>query len=68
MTDTFPARFEGICVDCHQIIHVGHEIVRTDDAYSHAACEIAPPEPDRPVCTRCWQQIAINGACGCDQS
>lgn len=62
---SFIARWDSKhpCPVCEEQIKVGEraEFVG-DEELQHVSCE--PPAP-RPVCTDCFMEIALNGACSC---
>lgn len=66
----FPARYDGTCaVDCGMRIHMGDMIQYVEDQLVHVGCipEERPEPKPRPVCEKCWMEIALNGACGCEE-
>ena len=69
MTRIFPARYDGRCPECYEVIHEG-DLLRpdADDRVVHADCdEHASPYRKPPeICPRCFIAKAANGSCGCD--
>lgn len=64
----FPAKYAGRCGACGDWFEEGTEIVMTDEVgVVHAACpdndEFVPGE----VCTECWMERSVTGACGCPE-
>lgn len=66
----FEAKYPGRCVNCDGPIDVG-DILRWDDEYAvHVACQSAEEKRvtrERPACPECWQEVAVNGECGCER-
>ena len=62
------AQYAGVCFACEGSIRIG-ELITPDpldgaaETWMHARCPADPPP--RPVCTSCFMEIAISGACGC---
>lgn len=69
------ARFDGQCAAGDRI-RPGEEIERTDQPgeYVHSGCWLdyldgvtsQTPKGNRTICPDCWQTVAVNGSCGCD--
>lgn len=65
---TFTARYAGRCAaDCGEQITPGDEVEFVDDQLVHDGCTPTPhvERAPRPVCTDCFTEIALNGACSC---
>jgi hypothetical protein len=62
---SFAAKYPGRCLDCGDRFDVGTRVVYSDSRIVHVDCG-SEPEP-RPVCTKCFTTIAINGTCGCEE-
>ena len=62
------ARFNGSCAGagCDAPIDPGDIVEYTDDQLVHEGCHPAPERPPRPVCSVCFMEIALNGACSCE--
>lgn len=65
----FRARYDGVCAaDCGNRIHPGDTAQYVEGQLVHHGCvpdEKPEPEP-RPVCSTCFMEIALNGACQCE--
>lgn len=60
------ALFESVCGDCDEKIRTGEEIARTDrGAWAHVVCPPSKLDLQRPVCTVCFTEISVSGACMC---
>jgi hypothetical protein len=63
------ARYNGLCVECGEPIHVGDEIVCRAwfpglVPFAHETC----PKPLRgKVCEQCFLERSLTGECGCDE-
>lgn len=73
---SFTARLDGQCAAGDRI-RPGDEIDRTDQPgeYVHVGCiedyengVVDKSSKGRQVCPDCWQTVAVNGSCGCDDS
>lgn len=68
---SFRAKYNGWCSECEAPIRAGDEIEYSDDnQVVHVACAAEGKTIEgkpRPVCPRCFQTTAVNGACGCDE-
>lgn len=60
----FEARFHGECDDCGEVIRPGQRIEYRGGFTVHVEHEVSSR---RPTCSICWQTVAFNGTCGCDQ-
>lgn len=59
----FDARFEGVCGECGERIHVGDKATYIDDSIAHLDCEDASWPGRKPeVCPKCW----LTMPCGCE--
>jgi len=67
---TFTARFTSKCVACGEWIHPGDLLVWDDEkVFVHADCPEPPDDaPTTEVCPRCFLTVAVNGACGCEDT
>lgn len=65
---SFKAKYDGRCSECGETIEAGDQLEWDDaDRAVHADCtRYDIPEQAKPTCSKCWQVIATNGACGCD--
>lgn len=67
---SFKAKYKGVCESCEESVHVGQEVEYTyNGRLVHAS--YCPESLDalgapRPVCPRCFTEIAVIGTCGCD--
>lgn len=72
MSRPFPAKYDGRCPACAEVIDAGDLLIAdADDRFVHLDCADRKTGPQRPaeVCPRCFITKAANGACGCeDQS
>lgn len=66
---TFEAKYDGKCATCGEVIRSGEKLTWDDDTAVHLGC-LDGPSADRvrPTCPDCWEQVALNGSCGCDPS
>lgn len=65
----FEARYPGRCPACHEPIDIGDDLIIEDDQAVHFECAGDRPRRSivpREVCSRCFTQKAVNGACSCD--
>ncbi len=60
----FEARFHGECDDCGEVIRPGQLIEYRGGFTVHVT---HGPAEIRPTCSICWQAVAFNGTCGCDE-
>ena len=68
----FTARYPGQCENCDEEIRPGETIktIRTSRGtrgYRHAVCPEQTVLVKRPVCGSCFQEVAVNGKCGCSE-
>lgn len=69
---TFTAKYAGRCADCQGGISPGDEIIYVQDQAVHAEgdCgnEMRPLTASSTgvVCTVCWSEKSVTGACSCD--
>lgn len=74
---TFRAKYDGHCGECGEEIQEGdllewaetqrgRTVVHSDCADSVLAARKKVSK--RETCPDCWTEIALNGACGCDDS
>lgn len=62
----FQARYDGVCAaECGNRIHPGDHVRYEEGQLVHAAC-FPVEEPLRPVCSKCWLEVSVSGACGCE--
>lgn len=65
---TFTAKYSGRCAaDCGDPIDPGDAVEYVDGQLVHDGCN-PPAEVERearPVCSHCFTEIALNGACSC---
>lgn len=60
------AMFASVCGDCDGKIRPGDEIARSaSDEWTHLVCPPSKLELQRPVCTVCFTEISVSGACMC---
>lgn len=60
------ALFASTCGDCDGTIRSGEEIARAESgAWVHVVCPAPILELRRPVCTVCFTEISVSGACMC---
>lgn len=75
----FTAKYDGRCSECGEEIEAGEQLEWVDTSSGRRAVhadECAERVEDkqdqrvkaRPTCPDCWQTIAVNGSCGCDDS
>lgn len=68
MSVAIASRYQGVCSLCEERFPEGTPIVKEAGGWRHDTC----PEPVDDydirggVCSSCFQTIAVNGACGCD--
>jgi len=64
---SFEARYPGQCSKCDEAIEPGQVIQRLQGKlYGHVTCPEVPQGRVGEVCTKCFQEKAKNGSCGCD--
>lgn len=69
---TFKAKYAGTCQDCGGSIEVGDEVVYAGTKVVHAndECGIQVAARESPqtgrVCTSCWTERSVTGACACE--
>lgn len=66
---SFTAKYDGRCGGCDETIYQGDQLVMVDGRAVHEDCvaeERKEAERRRPTCARCWQEISLSGACGCE--
>jgi hypothetical protein len=61
------AEFQSECPACETEILEGQLIVSDIDGWQHEKCPTDPISNPARICQKCWQSIANNGTCGCDQ-
>jgi hypothetical protein len=67
---SFQAKYDGRCSECGETIQAG-DTLEWDDSQAvrravHADCTRYEGVLLKPTCSKCWQEIALNGSCGCD--
>ncbi len=67
---SFQAKYDGRCPECGDTIEAG-DVLEWDDSQAarravHADCIRYQNVLPKPTCSKCWQEIASNGTCGCD--
>ena len=64
----FIAKYDGRCTACKGDIYEGDSLDFADGSVVHSDClpDAMREEVPRPTCPKCWQVIAANGACGCE--
>lgn len=69
---TFIAKYDGTCAGCGEPISEGDRLEWADGPNGgravHEDCteDLAlAKDTTRPTCPKCWQLVAVNGACGC---
>lgn len=62
----FEARYPGTCRKCREYFEPGTRIFSRRDGYAHIQCPDPLPAVRREVCTKCFQEKAANGSCGCE--
>lgn len=64
---TFLARYDGPCADpsCEFPIESGYIVEFVDDQLVHEGCRPPVERAPRPICGECFQEVALNGKCGC---
>lgn len=76
---SFRARYDGRCAECGEEIAEGDllEWVDTSQGRKAVHADVCADRVEdkneqgknaRPTCPDCWQVIAVNGSCGCDDS
>jgi hypothetical protein len=74
---TFRAKYDGHCGECGEEIQEGEMLewaeTQRGRTVVHADCADSVIEAQkklskRETCPDCWQEIAVNGSCGCDDS
>jgi len=60
------AEYRGLCWVCLGAITPGQEIARHKSGWGHVTCPEVPQGRVGEVCTKCFQEKAKNGSCGCD--
>lgn len=64
---TFEAKYVGRCGVCDEKIQPGDPCAYSEDVIVHADCPGVPERPSRPICSRCFLEVAASGICGCDE-
>ena len=63
------AKYSGPCADpaCEFDIEPGEIVEWVDDRLVHQGCvpTLLVERRARPVCSACFQEVALNGKCGC---
>lgn len=67
MSPIVQAEFHAECEGCEQPINPGDWILKRHGKWIHSVCPINRAA-QQPTCTRCFQQIALNGTCGCESA
>lgn len=67
---SFPAKFNSACASprCDRQISAGDIVVFVDQDLYHDECaaDTTLPEPiQRHVCTSCFTEVSVSGACSC---
>ena len=76
---TFTAKYDGRCGECGEEIAEGdllewvdtargRKAVHADECADRVEGKNEQGANQRPTCPSCWQVIAHNGSCGCDDS
>lgn len=75
---SFRARYDGHCGECGEEIAEGdllewvetdrgRKAVHSDECADRAEDKQSQRVKARETCPACWQEIALNGSCGCDE-
>lgn len=76
---SFTAKYDGRCSECGEEIAEGdllewvdtargRKAVHSDTCADRAEGRNEQAKNQRPTCSACWQVVAHNGSCGCDDS
>lgn len=69
MSSPFTANYPGTCAACFEDFPAGTLVHYTEAGgyLAHVECPVVVETAPREVCSSCFMERSVSGACGCEQ-